>query len=105
MNMKITSYQKCKCGAITVFFDNGADSSMSYETLMEMNIDLSQAEELQQSYCCNHCVNHYGIDLCDCGSGEKVGECSCGSHTAMQHFGEKFDSFSRLVQAFSNHGY
>ena len=27
---------------------------------------------------CNYCVNHWGIDLCGCGSGEKFGECDYG---------------------------
>jgi hypothetical protein len=26
-------------------------------------------------FCCNHCVNHYGIDICGCGSGQPVGKC------------------------------
>ena len=25
---------------------------------------------------CNHCVTHWGIDLCGCGSGEALGECT-----------------------------
>ena len=101
---RIEYYQKCSCGAITLFFDDGSDSSMYQETFDSMNIDLSEAEELPQSYCCNHCVNHWGIDRCECGSGEKVGECSCGSHSAMQQFGEKFDSFQNIIQNCSGHG-
>lgn len=104
MKYIITSYQKCNCGAVTLFFNDGTDSSMRQETLDRMGIDLSKVPELQQSYCCNHCVNHWGIDLCECGSGEKVDECSCGSHSAMQQFGEKFDSFQKIIQNFSNHG-
>ena len=97
---RITSYQKCDCGAITLFFEDGANSSMFQETLDSMGIDLSQAEELPKSYCCNHCVNHWGIDLCECGSGEKVGECSCGSEFPVQQFGEGYDSFGKLIQSF-----
>ena len=26
----------------------------------------------------NHCVNHYGLDLCACGSGESPEECTAG---------------------------
>lgn len=100
----IVNYQKCSCGAVTLFFEDGTDSSMRQETLEKMRIDLSHAEELQKSYCCNHCVNHWGIDLCDCGSGELVDECSCGSHTAMQKFGKRFDSFQRVIQNFAHHG-
>lgn len=100
----ITHYQKCTCGAITLSFDNGAEISMYQETFDKLNIDLSEAEELPQSCCCNHCVNHWGIDLCECGSGERVGECSCGSHSAMQQFGEVYDSFSRIIQNFGCYG-
>lgn len=101
----VTDYQKCKCGAVTLFFDNGADTSMYQETFDKMNIDLSEANEMPQSYCCNHCVNRWGIDLCECGSGERVGECECGSHKPMQQFGEKFDSFRRVLENFSRVAY
>lgn len=26
-------------------------------------------------WACDHCVNHYGIDVCGCGSGQPVGKC------------------------------
>ena len=104
---KVIQYQKCRCGAVTLFFDNGADSPMYQETLemvvKEFGIDLSQVEELPQSCCCNHCVNHWGIDLCECGSGCKVGECDCGSHKAHHEFGVKFDSFGAIIRAFGNY--
>jgi len=35
------------------------------------NVDL----EKDKYGCCDYCVNHWGIDLCGCGSGQKVGEC------------------------------
>lgn len=28
-----------------------------------------------QSFCCDHCVNHFGLDLCGCGSGNPFGKC------------------------------
>ena len=98
---RIVNYQKCNCGAITLTFEDGTDSSMYQDTFNKMNIDLSEAKELPQSYCCNHCVNHWGIDLCECGSGERVGECSCGSHSPMQQYGASLDTFSRIIQNFS----
>lgn len=27
---------------------------------------------------CNYCVNHWGVDLCACGSGKKVNKCKEG---------------------------
>ena len=27
---------------------------------------------------CNHCVNHWGLDLCACGNGEDPEECDGG---------------------------
>lgn len=96
----VTHYQKCQCGAITLCFDNGADTSMYQETFNKMNIDLSDAVEVPESQCCNHCVNHWGIDLCECGSGERVGECDCGSHRAMQQYGERLDTFSMIMSNF-----
>lgn len=70
-----TSYSVCKCGAITVFTDDRKSFSSKDKTLLP---DLSDLKELQSAYCCDHCVNHYGLDLCGCGSGEKFGECENG---------------------------
>lgn len=73
--MKIEYIQKCKCGAVTISFDNGASNSMFWETFEKLDLDAGDATWLHQSCCCNHCVNHWGIDLCECGSGARVGEC------------------------------
>lgn len=75
--MKIEYIQKCKCGAVTISFDNGASNSMFWETFEKLDLDAGDATWLHQSCCCNHCVNHWGIDLCECGSGARVGECEC----------------------------
>lgn len=98
---KITEYSRCKCGAITLYFDNGANNSMKETTRKRLKLSLRGAKKLQDSYCCNHCVNHWGIDLCECGSGEPVGKCDCGSTRAVQTLGEEYDSFSKIVEAFS----
>lgn len=50
--------------------------------------------------CCDHCVNHLGIDLCDCGSEHKVGECECGSQKAHDTLGIKYDSFEAILKNF-----
>lgn len=97
----IENYQKCQCGAITFYFEDGSSSSMRQRTAKKMGIDLRHYKSLRPSWNCNHCVNHWGTDLCECGSGEPVGKCSCGSNRPLQTFGEEYDSFSRIIANFS----
>lgn len=73
--------KQCQCGAVTV---DGTDTdgevfsnSMSYETFLEEFPGVVFSNESKYSNC-NHCVNHWGIDLCGCGSGELVGKCQEG---------------------------
>ena len=61
--MKIEYIQKCKCGAVTIRFDNSASNSMFWETFEKLDLDAGDATWLHQSCCCDHCVNHSGIDL------------------------------------------
>ena len=49
----------------TIRFDNGASNSMFWETFEKLDLDAGDATWLHQSCCCDHCVNHLGIDLCD----------------------------------------
>ena len=96
----ITRYQRCNCGAITVYFgEQTIGSSMYQDTFDKLGLSLEGAEEMPQSYCCNHCVNHWGIDLCECGSGERVGECDCGCNSAHDELGVDFDAFGALYRA------
>ena len=83
---------KCHCGAITV---QGTDfsNSMSEETFEREFAGVSVSENI---YChCDHCVNHWGIDLCGCGSGQPVGDCDNGLHECINNipaqvkFGQK----------------
>lgn len=76
----VESYSMCDCGAITIYTDDGQSYSCQRKNLKKYipNIDLRKINRLQKSYCCNHCVNHYGMDLCACGSGELIGECENG---------------------------
>lgn len=97
----IANYQKCKCGAITFFFEDGGSSSMRLSTAKKMGIDLRKYKRIIPSHSCNHCINHWGTDLCSCGSGKRVGHCECGSNESMQKFGEHFDSFSIIIKNFS----
>lgn len=105
MTNEIISYSRCKCGAITIYFKNGAANSMRHSTFKkikkEYGIDLRKLQRLPKSYCCDHCVNHYGIDVCECGSGCKVGKCPCGSNKAHDEFGVKFDSIGAITKGFT----
>lgn len=66
----------------------------------KLDLDTGDATWLHQSYCCDHCVNHWGIDLCGCGSGQKVGKCECGSQKAHDILGVKYDSFGAILKNF-----
>lgn len=85
--IQVQFIQECMCGAITVTFENGASNSMSREVFNRIGFT---GERLPQVFCnCNHCVNHWGIDLCKCGSGQPVGKCDCGSDEASEELGIK----------------
>lgn len=77
--MQIESFFRCKCGAITVNTDKGGYSCRE-ENLQKFfpSLDLASLKEEQEAFSCNHCVNHYGLDLCACGSGESPDECQGG---------------------------
>lgn len=75
-------------------------NSMFWETFEKLDLDAGDATWLHQSCCCDHCVNHLGIDLCDCGSEHKVGECECGSQKAHDTLGIKYDSFGAILKNF-----
>lgn len=92
--MEITGYSKCSCGAITLYAGDEAYSvyQKNFRRFFP-RIDLRalRAQRYQETYCCNHCVNHFGLDLCACGSGDAPDECVnglsvCG--TVMQKLGE-----------------
>ena len=48
--MEIEYIQKCKCGAVTIRFDNGASNSMFWETFEKLDLDTGDATWLHQSY-------------------------------------------------------
>ena len=74
--MEINGYQLCRCGAVTMNTDDG-DYCCKIKNVRRFfgNIVLKNYPQYQTTYCCDHCVNHYGLDLCGCGSGEHYGEC------------------------------
>jgi hypothetical protein len=73
---------------------------MFWETFEKLDLDTGDATWLHQSYCCDHCVNHWGIDLCECESGARVGECECGSQKAHDTLGIKYGSFGAILKNF-----
>ena len=75
--MKIELIQKCSCGALTVEID-GESYSMSSETFDKKFPNLYSGDYKEEYYTCNHCVNHWGIDICGCGSGNPFEECEDG---------------------------
>lgn len=80
--MEILEYTKCVCGAITLFGEDGRSYSVSTKNLKRFfpSIDLRKVHRKYngETYCCNHCLNHYGLDLCACGSGEPYETCRAG---------------------------
>lgn len=94
----IISYSTCKCGAITLHYDDGFTNSVKKKNLKKFGISLKGLMKNENTWCCNHCANHYGIDICSCGSGAEVGKCDCGSTTAMEEFGTEYDGFSQILK-------
>lgn len=90
-NEEILWYTKCDCGAITFQTSEGTYScKQNYFHKHFPNVDLRKCKRayVLQTFCCDHCVNGYGLDLCSCGSKEKVGYCDCGSTAPMQIYGQ-----------------
>lgn len=77
----LTSYAKCACGAITFYGDTPGEQYSCpgrKKKVFFPNVDLRKLPRVG-TYCnCNYCVNHWGLDLCGCGSGEPFGKCDAG---------------------------
>ena len=79
---------KCSCGAITI---QGKDVDEPFTNSMRPAYFKKhfrgrgyRFKWLNSFCCCDHCVNHWGLDICSCGSGEKVGKCYCKSKRPYQ---------------------
>lgn len=99
MTGSIENVSKCQCGAYSVTIDD-ENYSMTEETFVNKFGHIKAEHEY---YNCNHCVNHWGVDLCACGSGEKPEECDgefpeCG--TPMQTLGESMQKRGWLAGEF-----
>lgn len=93
MENQVEDIAKCSCGAITVFLKDGTNASMTKETYLKEFQKTEVKTTLNDYGNCNHCVNHWGVDLCACGSGETVGECDgdfeeCKNKIPAQTLGE-----------------
>lgn len=83
--------KRCACGAVTFEGDRrisfGDTGKATYSVMPDngskvfsrISIPATFWEALKgcedDYWNCNHCVNHWGLDLCACGSGEYVDEC------------------------------
>lgn len=91
--MTAYEYTRCDCGAVTVYVD-GVPYSCKKKNLRRFfpGADLRRWTRVHlPTYCCDHCVNHYGLDLCACGSGEPFQTCQGGTKYCgkpMQKIGE-----------------
>lgn len=83
--MEVKYIQQCACGAMTVTFKNGISNSMSRKTFDNIGFDGEHLPQIFRN--CNHCVNHWGIDICKCGSGFPIGKCDCGSKESSEDLG------------------
>lgn len=95
MSYVVENYARCSCGAYTFYLYNpmtGEKKNVSYEGTIKSFLQkpeiitqyLSSRKKLNNFCNCNYCVNHWGLDLCGCGSGEKLGECECGGQIPAQ---------------------
>ena len=102
MSKQIVSYSVCKCGAITLYFADGTTNSCKRKNLKNFGVSLKSIKKKEeQTWCCNHCANHYGIDICSCGSGMETEKCDCGCGISMETYGETYDGFSQILKNFA----
>jgi len=97
--MEITDVYKCSgCNAVTIegISDEGEQFSNSMK-LKAFRENFKGIRIKRTLASCNYCVNHWGVDLCGCGSGQKVGKCKndyyeCQNKIPAQQLFEMKDS-------------
>ena len=108
--MAVYSYSICQCGAVTLYgydMKTSEDAEVScaaenLEPLTGFSLEDIQTKSLLKplasSFQCNHCVNHWGLDLCACGSGQPVGDCyTCDDACGVPY--QSVDEFRFLMSA------
>ena len=77
----ISGISLCKCGAVIMsrqyenYFCHSGRLSLVFPLELAERIGEIAATLIPEFNTCNHCVNHYGLDLCGCGSGQAFGNC------------------------------
>ena len=74
---EIVNYNKCQCGAIELIFEDRTTNHILEKNLKKFGVSLKGIKRLiPNDYVhCDHCVNHYGVDICECGSGLEPDKC------------------------------
>jgi hypothetical protein len=82
MKQKLKKYSAitCNCKAITVHNNvDGSQVSMTQQEFEQEFRDLISDSDIDEDFetmtGCNYCDNHWGTDLCACGSGKHPEEC------------------------------
>ena len=99
---------KCCCGAITIEDKEGTFSNSMTKKTFEKEFNDTEIEFEEGEYSnCNHCVNHWGIDICGCGSGEKVGECKEGLYECKNNIASqiKFQRNKSIIEVIKKRGH
>jgi hypothetical protein len=78
--MKKYSVVSCNCGAVTI--SNNEDHTQVSMPMLDYKIELRPLlveslidDDFDPTHNCNYCVNHWGTDLCACGSGKHPEDC------------------------------
>lgn len=63
MEVRVKGKAVCtKCNSVTLYFDNGAINSMARSTYNKLPKQYHTDKQFNV-WCCDRCVNHYGIDI------------------------------------------
>jgi len=101
MENTIVNFHDCICGAVTIYFENGENNSIKRINLKKYDISLNGLKPILKTklYNCNHCINHYGLDLCQCGSGETPNKCC--NKKSREKYGKSVNTFEEMKFIFN----